>query len=216
MKKAVLFDLDGTLLDTLQDLQEAVNFSLEKHGYPTRGLEHVRKSIGNGVAKLIERCLPNGEKTNDYEEVLKDFREYYLAHANVHTKAYSGMKETLLSLKEKGYFLAVITNKLDKAANKLIEQYYPYIFDFVLGDVPNLQKKPNREMIDFVIKGFNLDRENTLYVGDTNVDYETATNSEVKVLLVTYGYRTKEELKEYHYDCPQVDSPKEILEFLEK
>ena len=216
MKKAILFDLDGTLLDTLRDLQEAVNFSLEKHGYPVKDIEYVRKAIGNGVAKLIERCLPNQEKTDDYESVLQDFREYYISHIDVYTKPYEGMEEMLLVLKEQGYFLAVITNKIDKAANKLIDRLYPNIFDFVLGDVPNLKKKPSSEMVDFVINSFNLDRANTTYVGDTNVDYETAYNSNLKVVLVTHGYRTKEELEEYHFDCPKADTPKELLQILTK
>lgn len=199
MKKLIIFDLDGTLLDTLVDLKNAVNAALLHYNFPQKDIEHIRKSIGNGVNKLVARCLPDNEDNPLYIEVLEYFKKEYAKHALDNTKPYEGIKDVLINLHKQGYKLAVCTNKVDEIAKYIVNKYFPNIFDYVQGDVPFLKKKPNKEMIYHIIDYFQLNKENVLYIGDTNVDEETALNADIDYILVNYGYRTVEELKE---QCP--------------
>ncbi len=214
MKKLIAFDLDGTLLHTLKDLSNAVNHALNYFNYPNKSLEEVRKAIGNGVRVLIQRCIPDGINNPNYQEVLRIFRECYKEHYKDNTLPYNGMLKTLLTLKDKGYKLAVITNKLDYISKDLINYFYPNIFDYIQGDVDGLKKKPDAEMFNHVLKELNINNDEALYVGDTNVDYDFAFNSNVDVILVTYGYRTKKEMDEYHYKVTQIQSPLELLNYI--
>lgn len=214
MKKLLIFDLDGTLLNTLQDLANAVNYALESFHYETKSLEHVRKSIGNGVAILISRCIENGFENPHYDEVLKTFRNYYSNHYLDNTLPYKNMRDTLLKLKENGYLLAVVTNKINSISNDLINHFFPGIFSIVQGDVKEMKKKPDREMVDYVLKNLGIKKEEALYIGDTNVDYETAKNAEMDALLVTYGFRNHQEMDSYHIKCDRIDSIEEILDYL--
>ena len=200
MKKLIIFDLDGTLLDTLVDLKNAVNVALLHYNFPQKDIEHVRKSIGNGVNKLIARCLPDAEDNPLYLDVLNYFKTEYSKHSLDNTKPYDGIKEILINLHKQGYKLAVCTNKVDEIAKTIIDRFFPNIFDYVQGDVPFLKKKPNKEMIEYVLKHFNFSKKDALYIGDTNVDEETAKNADVDYILVDYGYRTIDELKE---QCPK-------------
>lgn len=193
-KKLIIFDLDGTLCDTLLDLAGAVNYSLTKHNLPNKSVDFVRNAIGNGVEVLISRCIEDGFNNAQYAEVLNDFRTYYLANYKSKTVPYKGVKETLIALKNKGYLLAVCTNKLHEAALDIINDFFPNIFDMVLGSIPSLKKKPSSEMIEHILKELNVSKEDTLYIGDTNVDYEVANNSGVDLVLVSYGYRKKDQL----------------------
>lgn len=216
MKKLIIFDLDGTLLDTLDDLKGAVNYALESFGYEPRSREHVRKSIGNGVAKLIERCIPDGANNPQYPECLRIFKEYYSHHYNDFTVPYDGMVEVVSALKKQGYLLAVATNKIDALAQELIEKHYQNLFNFVLGDIDGVPKKPHPKMIENILKHFGLNKEDALYVGDTNVDEETALNSGLDYILLTYGYRTKEEILSSCKGRLLISSPQGILEYLKK
>ena len=163
------------------------------------------------IKMLLRRCVP---EEHDSEPALIVFREYYKTHYNVYTSIYDGMKETLEELKSKGYLLAVISNKLDYISKDLINYYYPGIFDYIQGDTPTLTRKPDPDMFNHVLSELNINKEDALYIGDTNVDYEFATNANVDVILVTYGYRTKKEMDEYHYNVTTVQSPKELLNLL--
>lgn len=214
-KKTVLFDLDGTLLDTLEDLQIATNYALKKYNYPERTLDEIRSFIGNGVAKLIERSLPDGINNKDYPSVLKDFKDYYSSHYSFKTKPYPNMKKVLKTLKEKGYSLGVITNKVDHIAKDLINTYYPNLFNVVQGDLDNLKKKPNPEMGNKVLKQLKIkNKRKVIYVGDTNVDYEFAKNLKVNVILVSYGYRNKIDLLKLKNEPIIIDSPFQLLNIL--
>ena len=214
MKKLIIFDLDGTLLDTLEDLKESVNFALSKYGFPVRTKEQVRKDIGNGVAKLIERSVPNNAANPYYFDCLTIFKEHYHEHYFEHTYPYEGMLEAVKKLKEKGYLLAVATNKIDQLAKNLINMHYPNCFDFVLGDIDGVPKKPHPDMINNILKHFDLSKEEAFYIGDTNVDEETAINSGLDYFLLTYGYRTKEEILKTCKCRDLIDSPEEILQRL--
>ena len=215
-KSVLIFDLDGTLLDTLKDLNEAVNYAMKEFNYPLRSLEQTRNDIGNGVAKLIARSLPEQEDNPDYQKCLDTFKQYYKTHYNVYTKPFPHMKETLIKLKERGYRLAVVTNKVNDIANDIITTFYPHIFDYVLGEGPDLKKKPAPDMVNFVIKKLKLKRNKIIYIGDTEVDYQTAKNAKVKPMLVTYGYRKRDDLLKIEDIVPLLDSAKDLLNILKK
>ena len=216
MKKLLIFDLDGTLLDTLSDLANSVNFALEEYHLEKKSKEYVRKSIGNGVAMLIARCIPNGLDNPMYQEILATFRNHYFSHYLDNTVPYKGIEITLQKLKENGYLLAVVSNKIDRITKDLIVHFFPGVFEVIQGDTSTLNKKPHPDMVNHVLETLNVDRKDACYIGDTNVDYETACNSKMDVLLVTYGYRTREEMKEYNITAPYVDSPLEIANYFIK
>ena len=216
MKKLLIFDLDGTIIDTLDDLKNAVNYALLQRNYPERTREQVRRDIGNGVAKLVARSIPNHEENPDYSVTLKVFRFYYSVHYADYTKPYPNVLETLINLKQDGYILAVATNKLTDIARVLIEKLYPNMFDFIQGDEPGMDRKPAPMMVETICKRFGVNKANAFYIGDTNVDMETAVNSKVDYVLVTYGYRTKEELLEQCKGSPMIDTIEELEGFIKK
>ena len=215
MKKVIIFDLDGTLLDTLSDLQKAVNFALSHFGYPLRSLEQVRKDIGNGVAKLMERSTPNGLDNPNYTKALEIFKEYYGKNYNVFTHAYEGMLDVIKKLKKDGYTITVATNKIIDVAKELLDIQYPEQFDFIQGDAVGVHKKPHPDMINNIVSHYKVSKNDVLYIGDTNVDEETALNGEVDYVLVTYGYRTIEEIKNSCRCTNLVDTPEELLKYIE-
>lgn len=205
-KELIVFDLDGTLIDTLKDLNNAVNYALGKNGYQLRDIEHTRKSIGDGVAMLMRRSLPQSVDENTYQKALKDFEDYYHEHAYDFTTPYEGMNETLVELKKRGYKLAVSTNKIEDVAQKLIDKFYPGLFDTVCGDNKVRARKPAPDSINEIMRRLNIfDKSKIVYIGDTEVDYQTAKNSEVDCLIVSYGYRKKDELKSHKLDTESVN-----------
>lgn len=215
MKKVIIFDLDGTLLDTLSDLQKAVNFALSYFDYPLRSLEQVRNDIGNGVAKLMERSTPNGLNNPNYTKALDIFKEYYGKNYNVFTHAYDGMLDVVKKLKNDGYIVTVATNKIIDVAKELLDIHYPEQFDFIQGDAVGVHKKPHPDMINNIVSHYKVSKNDVLYIGDTNVDEETALNGEVDYVLVTYGYRTIEEIKNSCKCTNLVNTPEELLKYIE-
>ena len=216
MKKVIIFDLDGTLLDTLNDLRNSVNFSLSHFSYPRRSLEQVRKDIGNGVAKLIERSIPNGLGNDNYQKCLELFKEHYRKHYDINTIPYEGMPEVIQRLKDNGYIVTVATNKIVDIAKILLDHHYPNLFDYIQGDAVGVEKKPHPCMVNNIIEHYHVSKNDVLYVGDTNVDEETALNSKVDYLLVTYGYRTIEEIKDSCQTKNLVNSPEEVYQYIKK
>lgn len=215
MKKVIVFDLDGTLLDTLQDLRMSVNFALSQYAYPLRTLEQVRKDIGNGVAKLIERSVPNGICDENYAKCLDLFKDHYRHHYNENTLPYRGMVDVVIKLQKEGYKVTVATNKVIDVAQDLLEEHYIGLLSYIEGDRIGVNKKPNPEMIENIMKHYQVTKEEILYIGDTNVDEETALNASVDYILVTYGYRTKEEIKRTCVCTNLVDTPEELLKAIE-
>ena len=214
MKKLLIFDLDGTLIDTLEDLKNAVNYGLKSGNYPEKDIEDVRQAIGNGVAVLVSRCIPDGMDNPDYQMALSEFRKYYSKHHSDNTKPYPYVRDVLINLKSQGYLLAVATNKLIDISCVLIEKMYPGLFDYVQGDEPGMERKPAPMMVESLCRRFNVEKKDAFYIGDTNVDMQTAVNSGVDYVLVTYGYRTKDELKVQCPNSPTIDSIKELDEYL--
>ena len=197
--KTVIFDLDGTILDTLQDLKNAVNHGLNFYNLPEKDLDFVRKAIGNGTTILIQRCTPSSLKDEERLAVFNVFKSYYLEHYADCTKPYPGVKEMLEKLHDK-VRLAVVSNKDNDLTNKIIRKEFGDLFDVVQGSYLNHPKKPDPYLINKIIKENNINKEECLYIGDTNVDKESATNAGLPYLLVNYGYRTKEELEKM---CPK-------------
>ena len=214
MKKVIIFDLDGTLLDTLADLHFAVNFALSKFVYPERSLEQVRKDIGNGVAKLIERSIPLGILNENYEKCLEIFKKCYRENYDKNTHSYPGMVTTIKKLLNEGYIVTVATNKIIDVAKMLLDHHFPGLFSYIQGDDKGIQKKPHPNMIDNIVKHYGVSKKEVLYIGDTNVDEETALNSQVDYALVTYGYRTKEEIKNSCQCTNLIDTTEDVFNYI--
>lgn len=207
VKYFAVFDLDGTILNTAEDLADAVNYGLKKNGLETYSTEEVLKMVGNGVKNLVLRAI--GDKKELFDECFKDFKEYYSAHYAVKTYAYNGVKEALLSLKNSGFTLGVLSNKYDAAVKDLAEIYYGDIFDFVSGEKEGTPRKPDPTSLNDMIKLCGAEKEHTVYIGDSDVDVKTADNAGVKCVSVTWGFRSKNFIKENGgYDF--ADTPEEM------
>ncbi len=190
--KAVLFDLDGTLLDTLADLANATNYALEKLGFPRRSVKEIRAILGNGAVNLLTRALPE-DKKDAIEEILPIYNEYYAGHSAVETRPYEGVLSMLDRLKEEGYGLAVISNKPDYAVQTLAKKYFPTI-EFAVGEREGIRRKPFTDSIEEAIRVLGADRNRVLFVGDSEVDVETAMNAKIPCVAMTWGFRDREEL----------------------
>ena len=215
MKKLVIFDLDGTLLDTIADLAVATNHALEQLGYPTHETEVIRTYVGNGINKLLERALPANERTE--ENVMRmrtHFIPYYDAHNADLSAPYPGIVSLLEALQEKGLQLAVASNKYQEATAKLVEQYFPTIsFIEVLGQRDGIAVKPDPIIVFDILKKTDVSKEEVLYVGDSGVDMQTALNAGVDAVAVTWGFRPRAELESF---SPKglIDKAEELLEFV--
>ena len=194
--KLVIFDLDGTLLNTISDLAHSTNFALEKNGFPGHPIDDYRFFIGNGINKLFERALPENEKTEEnIMRIRKSFLPYYDAHNTDYTKPYEGIHELLTTLQSEGYMLAVASNKYQAATEKLIKYLFPdIIFTAVLGQRENIPVKPDPAIVHDILKIANISPEEAIYIGDSGVDMQTASNSKVTSIGVTWGFRPHEEL----------------------
>ncbi len=216
MKKLVIFDLDGTLLNTIEDLGQAANHALQQNGYPTHSIASYPFFVGNGVKKLMERVLPeNSRNATTVDLLLKDFKTYYDEHLTDYSKPYPGISELLDDLRGKGVKLAVASNKYDAAVKRLIEYAFPEI-DFVAveGQKEGVNVKPDPSIVFSVLAKAHVEKADTLYVGDSGVDMETARRACVDSAGVSWGFRPVKELNEYHADTV-VNSPAEILSIVE-
>jgi phosphoglycolate phosphatase len=206
-----IFDLDGTLLDTVEDLAIAVNYALEKHNLPKRTLEEVTRFVGNGVVKLIERAV--GDRQADVLAVLSDFKEYYQANSMVKTKPYDGIIEVLKELKRQGKKTAIVSNKFDTATKELAKTYFDGLIDFAVGEneAGGVRKKPAPDSVDLALRELGVERGTAVYVGDSEVDIQTAVNANLPCISVVWGLRTEEFLKS-NGGTIFVKEPKEILD----
>lgn len=196
MKKytTIIFDLDGTLLDTLEDLKEAVNYALEDAGYPVRSTEEIRCFVGNGIRNLIERAVPNGTSVEDTDRVFEKFKEYYNKYATQKTVPYPGIVDMLKKLKNDGYNIAIITNKVQSAVDVLQKKFFYDTIKVAVGDKQGQLRKPSPDTTQYVMDYFSASKDETLFVGDSEVDIYTARNAEVDYVCVSWGFRTPEEL----------------------
>ncbi len=189
--KTVIFDLDGTLLDTLQDLTDATNYALHRHGFPEHSLEAVRSFVGNGVRKLIERAVPAGLETATVDAVFATFMTYYSEHCLDKTAPYGGVPEMLRTLKEAGYRMAVVSNKADAVVKHLCHQFFPGTIEVAEGEneAAGIGKKPSPDMVNLAVKELGVALETCIYVGDSDVDIQTAHNAQMSCISVTWGFR---------------------------
>lgn len=200
MKKLVIFDLDGTLLNTIADLAQSTNYALKQLGYPTHPVEKYKFMVGNGINKLFERALPEGEKTEEnILRVRKEFIPYYNLHNADDSQPYTGIPELLSELQILGIQLAVASNKYQAATQRLIEHYFPSIrFVAVFGQREGINVKPDPTIVFDILKLSNTPKEAVLYVGDSGVDMQTAANAEVEACGVTWGFRPRTELEQFN------------------
>lgn len=215
MKKIVIFDLDGTLLNTLDDLADSTNYALSKFGYPTRTIEEVQQFVGNGVAKLIERAIPDGKNNPNFEKCLSIFKENYAQNMYNKTAPYNGIIEMLSNLKSKGIKIAVVSNKFDLAVKELCKKYFEGFIDFAAGEneAQGIKKKPAPDTVISVLTEFNFAPEDAVYVGDSDVDIMTAKNSNMPCISVTWGFRDKKFLLENGATI-LINAPSEIYNHL--
>ncbi len=209
---AIIFDLDGTLLDTLDDLRDAVNHALAEMGWPLRSREEIRQFVGNGVALLMERAVPAGTSSEDTSKALGIFRDFYELHKKDKTAPYPGVTELLKALREKGYRLAVVSNKFDAAVKELMVDYFPGLLHSAAGEneAAGIPKKPNPAMVLQVLNGLGITSERAVYVGDSDVDLQTAKNAGLPCISVTWGFRDRDFLTT-HGATVFADTPAEIL-----
>jgi phosphoglycolate phosphatase len=189
-----VFDLDGTILDTLDDLHISLNFALEKHSLPGRTLDETRAFVGNGIRKLIERAVPVGTSKEMTDEVHKTFTEHYSVHCADHTHPYDGIHELVIYLKSIGMKTAVVSNKADYGVQSLCKKYFDGLFDYCVGEREGVRKKPCPDSVNNVIKTLAESKATTVYIGDSGVDIETAKNAEVPCISVSWGFRSTEDL----------------------
>ena len=192
--KTVIFDMDGTILDTIDDLADSVNHSLKAFDFPTRSREEIRTFIGNGLAQLIHLSVPTGTSEQEEKKVFEEQKRYYALHAADKTKPYEGITELLRSLKEHGIKTAVVSNKNDPNVKALSEKYFKGLFDASIGVRDGVPRKPAPDLVNIALKEMNAAKCDTVYVGDSEVDVATAKNSGLRMITVLWGYRTKEEL----------------------
>lgn len=211
--RAVVFDLDGTLVNSVDDLTENVNLALKQVGYPERTVEEIKRFVGNGVEMLMIRALPKGTAKEEIDKCFLIFKGYYLSNMHNRTKPYEGIIELLTELKARGIKTAVVSNKLDQATKEMCNDYFGDLIGVAIGDNDQRQRKPAADNVLEALIQIGASQEDAIYVGDTKVDVETAKNSKLPVVGVTWGYRGREELLKAEADYI-IDMPMELLRFI--
>lgn len=195
--QTVIFDLDGTLLNTLEDLHAATNYALEQCGMPVRTLDEVRRFVGNGIRKLMIRAIPDGEANSRFEEAFAKFQEYYKVHCNDTTKPYPGVVELLEQLKQQGIKLAIVSNKADFGVKELQKIYFDGLIPVAIGERAGIRKKPAPDTVYQALEELEADGAQAVYVGDSDVDIQTAANAGLPCISVTWGFRDRAFLAEH-------------------
>ncbi len=213
--KLIIFDLDGTLLDTLRDLGESCNAVLQEYGYPIHELAAYKKFVGNGVQKLIERALPEEARSESTISVLLSaFKRQYEQKAVTHTQPYPGIVSLLEQLKSLGYLISVASNKYHEAVIPLMTQYFPDIpFDLILGHRTGRPAKPDADIVLDTLDALQVAKKDCYYVGDSSVDMDTAANAGVTAIGVTWGFREEDELRQHGADYI-IHQPQQLLDIL--
>lgn len=210
---AVIFDLDGTLLNTLDDLMDSVNYSLKKYGMPERSYEEIRHFVGNGVQKLIERAVPEGAESDVIERTFAAFEKHYMLHCNDKTHVYPGIMQLLAELKKRDIKQAIVSNKLQSGVQSLYELYFKEYVQTAIGAKDGIRKKPAPDTVLEALRQLNVPKERAVYVGDSEVDIATAANVGMDCITVTWGFRNRQELAEAKAAI-YADYPEEILKLL--
>ena len=213
----VIFDLDGTLLDTLDDLAAAINAALDTHGFPQRTREEVRAFVGNGVVKLVDRAVPAGTASPEKEKVLKIFKEYYSAHSRDLTQPYPGIPELVEELEKYGIRMAIVSNKFQTAVEELNTCYFRERIPVASGEneAAGIRKKPAPDMVFSALKQLGSEPAHALYIGDSEVDVETAAAAGMDCMLVSWGFRERALLEAFG-PVFLADEPGQIIDYLNK
>ncbi len=212
MKKAIIWDLDGTILDTLDDLSNSVNYVLRAKGFSALDNQKIKMMLGNGIRSLMEKAVPDGLNNPDFEECFSMFKNHYKKHMDDNTAPYNGVVDLMKHLKTIGYKQAIVSNKIDSAVQKLVEKYYSFV-DIAIGENQGMAKKPSPDMVNEVLTRLGVSADDAVYVGDSEVDLETAQNSGLDCISVAWGFRDKEFLLDKGAKHI-IDLPKELVKVL--
>ena len=207
-----IFDLDGTLLDTLTDLAASTNYALRTHGMPEHTIDEVRRFVGNGVRKLMERAVPDGTDNPLFDEAFATFRQHYMEHSLDTTRPYEGIPEMLAALKAKGCHLAVVSNKMMAATQELCRHFFPGTIEVAIGEneAEGIRKKPAPDTVIAALRQLGVGEEGAVYVGDSDVDIDTARNSNLPCISVLWGFRDRDFLLQ-HGASTLISAPEELL-----
>lgn len=211
--KAIIFDLDGTLLDTVEDLKEAVNYVMRKYSEPEITLADARHYVGNGNRRLIALAQKEGEMHPHFEQMFEEFLEYYLAHDTIKTVVYDGIRTVIATCQEKGIKMAVVSNKFQSATKELMDFYFPDTFDSVIGERNGLPRKPDPTLAKIALEDLGVTAKETLFIGDSEVDADTAENAGMEYLLCSWGFKERSFLEKRNA-VSVIDRPIQILDFI--
>lgn len=215
MIDTVIFDMDGTVLDTLTDLMNSVNYVLGLHNYSTHTLDEIRSYVGNGVAVLMEKAVPGGLDNPEFDSLLAEFRAYYAIHCNDETRAYTGIIELMEELKRNGYKMAIVSNKPDSAVKDLNKLYFDGLITVSIGDSPDMNRKPAPDLVFKALKELDSTPETAVYIGDSEVDYATALNSSLPCISVLWGFRDEEYLRSIGANC-FANTPSDVYKLIKE
>ncbi len=204
----IIFDLDGTLLNTIEDLTDGVNHVMEMYGYNTYSINEIKSFVGNGIMKLMERAVPNGKENEKFDDMYNEFKSYYTNHCRIKTRPYDGILDLLTRLKEQGYGLAIVSNKNDSAVKELARYFFDEYISVAIGQSETTRKKPAPDTVYEAIK--QLPEGRSLYVGDSEVDKMTADNAKTDCVLVSWGFRDKNMLVNLE-PLAVINSPDELI-----
>lgn len=211
--KLAIFDMDGTILNTLDDLADSMNHCLRAHDLPERPLQEIRMFLGNGIHWLVECSVPEGTDAETLEKVYQTFLVYYKDHCAMKTRPYEGIPEVLQSLRRAGVLTAVVSNKADYAVKILCEDYFKGMLDFSVGELEGRRRKPYPDSVNAVLERFGMAKEDAVYIGDSEVDFQTAQNAGLDVIMVGWGFRDEDFLKEQGAESV-IHEPAEILKLI--
>ncbi|MBN2267873.1 MAG: HAD family hydrolase [Acholeplasmataceae bacterium] len=213
--KGIIFDMDGTILNTIEDIADSINYALNIFNYPTHNIDTVKKALGNGGRNLVDQLVPKGLTEDQISEVFHLYQSYYNEHSAIKTRPYEGIIELLIELKHRGYILAVVSNKFQHLVSDLNQGMFKGLFDDAMGERKGIPIKPAPDMIYHILDELNLRKDEVIFIGDSEVDIETAKNADLKVIGVTWGFRNREEL--IHAGAKDlIDRPEELILWLER
>lgn len=211
----IIWDLDGTLMDTLQDLWLSVNHALRTYRMPKRTYEEVRMFVGNGVRKLMERAVPDGEANPQFGDVFDEFKRHYMQHCKDNTGFYPGISETLKTLKAQGIRMAIVSNKLQAGVTELHHEWFADTIEVAIGEREGIKRKPAPDMVEAALRELGVEKDNAVYVGDSDVDLATALNSGLPCISVLWGFRDRRFLEQHGATC-FAEKPEDIITITNK
>ena len=192
--KGAIFDLDGTLMDSLQDLWISVNHALGQMGFPTRSIDEVRQFVGNGVGKLVQRAVPEGTSEAQTQQCLQLFKQHYVEHCREHTAPYEGIIPLLQALHQQGIRTAIVSNKLQSGVDELADEHFRGLINVAIGEREGIRRKPAPDMVDLAVRQLGMEKADCLYMGDSDVDVQTAVNAGLDCVAVLWGFRSRDVL----------------------